>query len=346
MKPLIKNIYYMLAYVYKALRKNEYRKIETENFENLADLLSEILILGLNTQLKRGLFQEYVEKIEEISGIKGKMDLNESIKKQTLLKRRMICSFDEYSINSYFNKIIKSTMMLLLKLDITKQHKQNIRNLLDYFIDVDLISVHDIKWKFSFNKNNDTYIMLLAICNLIVKGLIQTQSEGTVKVLDYFSEQKMHKLYEKFILEYYKKEFPEIKADSSKIDWVLDDEYSYQLPTMQSDVMLSKGRKILIIDAKYYGQTMQNQYDTYTVHSNNLYQIFTYVKNKRMGKANLEYDVSGMLLYARTEELIQPNNTYSMSGNKISVRTLDLNCEFDEIKNQLNQIVEEYFEVD
>lgn len=56
------------------------------------------------------------------------------------------------------------------------------------------------------------------------------------------------------------------------------------------------------------------------------------------------HEVSGMLLYARTDEAVQPSNTYKMSGNKISVRTLDLNCEFAEIAEQLNSIAKEHFE--
>ena len=50
-----------------------------------------------------------------------------------------------------------------------------------------------------------------------------------------------------------------------------------------------------------------------------------------------------MLLYARTDEDIQPDNTYSMSGNSIIVKTLDLNRDFHEIKQQLDSIVDEYF---
>ena len=52
---------------------------------------------------------------------------------------------------------------------------------------------------------------------------------------------------------------------------------------------------------------------------------------------------SGMLLYAATDEAIQPNNSYQMSGNKISVKTLDLNQNFSKITKQLNQIVAEHF---
>ena len=50
-----------------------------------------------------------------------------------------------------------------------------------------------------------------------------------------------------------------------------------------------------------------------------------------------------MLLYAKTDEQIQPDGDYQMSGNRISVKTLDLNRDFSEIAEQLNRIVHECF---
>ena len=81
----------------------------------------------------------------------------------------------------------------------------------------------------------------------------------------------------------------------------------------------------------------------HTLHSNNLYQIFTYVKNKEFELKNCEHTVSGMLLYAQTDEDIIPNNTYQMSGNQISVRTLNLNQDFSRIAESLDDIVKNYF---
>jgi 5-methylcytosine-specific restriction enzyme subunit McrC len=115
------------------------------------------------------------------------------------------------------------------------------------------------------------------------------------------------------------------------------------LPVMKSDIMLSYHDTTLIIDAKFYSHTTQLQYDIHTLHSNNLYQIFTYVKNKTGEYRDRKHTVSGMLLYARTDETIQPDNTYQMSGSKISVKTLDLNCEFPIISVQLKTIINEHF---
>ena len=146
--------------------------------------------------------------------------------------------------------------------------------------------------------------------------------------------------YEKFILEYYKKEHPEIKVSASQIPWDTDDGYKEILPVMQSDIMLKKDDKTLVIDAKYYAHTTQNQYDVNTLHSGILYQIFTYVKNLDTENTG---NVSGMLLYAKTDEIVLPNNSYKMGGNAISVKTLDLDCDFLEIRKQLDNIVEACF---
>lgn len=153
----------------------------------------------------------------------------------------------------------------------------------------------------------------------------------------------MCRLYEKFILEYYRKEHPQITANASEIPWKLDDGMRDMLPVMQTDIMLSYGAKTLIIDAKYYTHTTQVHFDTHTLHSGNLYQIFTYVKNKEYELAGKPHQVAGMLLYAKTDEILIPNKIYQMSGNQISVRTLNLNCDFSKIAAQLDEIAVSYF---
>ena len=71
----------------------------------------------------------------------------------------------------------------------------------------------------------------------------------------------------------------------------------------------------------------------------------TYVKNKEYELREKDHTVSGMLLYAKTDEEIYPNNVYQMSGNQITVRTLDLKLPFDEIAGQLNTIAKTQFDL-
>lgn len=334
----IKNIYYMLTYAFKVLNENGYKSIETESFDNIAELCSAILVKGMNNQLKRGLARNYIPNTDTLSGVKGKIDISSSIKKQTLINKQLVCEYDEFTIDDEKNRIIKATLKLLMKQDISKERKKEIKNVLMYLDEVSDVDIHSINFNQRFNKNNETYRMLISICYLVIKGQLQSKTEGKTKVMDFFDEQKMHRLYEKFILEYYKKEHSEIKASASQIPWILDDGFDDKLPIMQSDIMLEKDNNILIIDAKYYSHMFQMRFDKHTLHSNNVYQIFTYVKNKEAELKDKNNKVSGMLLYAKTNEQIELDNIYHMSGNEISVKNLDLNCDFEDIKKQLDDI--------
>ena len=339
----VQNIYYMLAYAFQVLNENGYKNIETEQFDNVGELCAAILSKGVSLQLKRGLGKEYVSETEPLSSLRGKIDIAESIKTQSMLRKQLVCTYDDFTVNSYMNRIIKSTMELLIRSDITKARKKELRKLLVFFGEVEPLNVYDINWQLQYNRNNQSYRMLISICYLVVKGLLQSNTSGGTKLMDFLDEQRMCRLYERFILEYYRKEHPEIRASASQIPWQLDEDFSFMLPVMQTDIMLSKGNTTLIIDAKYYGHTTQEQYGVHTLHSGNLYQIFTYVKNKDAEYGDQPHNVSGMLLYAQTDESVRPNNIYHMGGNKISVRTLNLNCSFNEIASQLDRIVAEHF---
>ncbi len=340
----VKNIYYMLSYAFKTLRESGYRSIEAEDFDNVAELCSEILFKGVSSQIKQGLYKEYIPVIEKTSSLKGKIDFTASQKKNTMINAQMICSYDDFSTNSYLNQIIKTTIMYLIRSDISPKRKKNLKKIIIFFSDVDEIDINSINWKIRFTRNNKTYEMLISICELVINGLLQSQKDGTYKIMDYLDEQHMHRLYEKFILEFYRKERKDLSANPIQIPWALDDDYDDMLPTMQTDITLSKDDKVLIIDAKYYSHSTISQYNTQNLISGNLYQIYTYVKNEAEKVKEEDKTVEGMLLYAKTDdEIALDNKKYSMSGNIIMVHSLDLNRNFSHIARQLNNIVDSSF---
>lgn len=86
------------------------------------------------------------------------------------------------------------------------------------------------------------------------------------------------------------------------------------------------------------GHIYQTNYDKKSIHSANIYQIFTYVKNKDVAGAG---KVSGILLYAKTDDE-DIDNDFIIDGNKISVKTLDLNADFIKVEGKLNELVSEF----
>ena len=344
----IKNIYYMLSYAFTTLNQSNYEDLAKENFENIHNLFASILSKGIGQQLKQGLYREYIYQKEDIIALRGKIDMQGTIKNKLAKKQVLSCEYDELLENNLLNKILKTTVItLLFSSKVTSDKKSELKKMMLFFSNIDTIDITSIKWKsIRFSKNNQTYRMLITLCQLIFDGMLLTTEKGEYKLASFLDKQQMNRLYEKFILEYYTKEFPSLTVNASQIPWALDDGINTLLPVMQSDITLSDKKKVLIIDAKYYTQTMLKKYDKEKLRSGHLYQIFTYVKNAEFDKKNKSKEVAGMLLYAKTDEDIQPNNDYQMSGNKIIVKTLDLNQDFLNIRLQLNDIVKNYFNVE
>ena len=194
-----------------------------------------------------------------------------------------------------------------------------------------------------YQRNNRNYELLLNICYFVLNGMRQTTEDGNYKLLA-FSDEHMERLYERFILEYYKQHHPELKPAAPIIEWNHTEEPDGQmiqfLPKMKTDIALIKGEKTLIIDAKYYGRSMIERYDKTTLRSAHIYQIFAYVKNMDNDNSG---NVSGLLLYAKTEEEVFPDGEpFVIGGNSIGARTLDLNQEFSKIEEQLDIIANSF----
>lgn len=337
---LIHNIYYMLAYAFQELRQNNYAEIEGEKFDDIYDLFAEILARGIAYQLKQGLYREYVARNESMQTVRGKICINGTIANRMRNNNQISCDFDELSEDNIYNQILVTTAMILIRhSDVKKEKKAKLKQLLLFFQNVQVIDIHTIRWNMlRFDRNNRNYRMLLYICYFIICEWLMTTEEGKYKMRE-FSDEHMNRLFEKFVLEYYKRHHPELKPCAAQIDWNIEKEQSTEniLPIMQTDILLSSGERTLIIDTKYYGRSMQKQFDKHTIHSQNLYQIHTYVT---------EYDedhkgnVDGMLLYAKTQEDIVPDGQLKhKDGNTIYFRTLDLNTDFDSIKERLDSFI-------
>lgn len=336
----------MLTYAFQVLKQSNYESVSSEEFEMVQDLFAAILAKGVAKQVKQGLYREYVTKHETLSIVRGKLDMQKTIRNRIQRKQKLTCEFDELSENNLLNQILKTTMHYLVRdRGVSQKNKVALHKLLVFFDGISLLDPLSVEWgRLHYQRNNRNYEMLMNICYFVLEGMLQTTEKGEYKMAA-FSDEHMARLYEKFILEYYRQHHTYLtEAKAAQVKWNLTGENNEAmirfLPVMQTDIFLRLNEKILILDAKYYGKTLQKQFDKYTLHSANVYQIFAYVKNQdKAGTGN----VAGLLLYAKTEEDIPLYCQFNMGGNQIGARTLDLNKDFKLITAQLDAIAERFF---
>jgi 5-methylcytosine-specific restriction enzyme subunit McrC len=338
---IIRNVYVMMAYAFRAIHSDGNDRFAAERFDHLHDLLAEILVRGVGAQVKCGLHRDYLHRSDEIATVRGRIDVTRTIATRSTIRGRLVCEFDEYEPDTPHNRALKSVIVLLIRhSDVAVARKDALRRLLPYLDAVTLIAPTSIRWdKLIYHRANATYRLLLGVCELIVRGLLPTHDSGTSKLSSWVSDETMSTLYERFLREYYSVHHPELSPAAQTVDWDLDERSgnSLQLPSMRTDVTLRSRGRTLIIDAKYYSHTMQTgAWGKATVHSTNLYQVFSYVKNEDTRRNG---SVSGLLLYAHTDAVEQPDLDVLIQGNRIGARTLDLSRPWEYVRAQLEDIV-------
>lgn len=340
----ILNIYHMLAYAFKALREGVYANMAGEDFDHAEDLFGQILSLGLSHLLKRGLHRMYEEVRKDMPGLRGKIDMSATMGHVRNKRQVISCIHDEFTVNNTFNQILKSTALALIRTGKLSKSGESLKRAVAFLGDVDTLDIHRIRWSaLQYERNNQHYLMLINICKFVIDGLLLDESragDGRVRSMA-IDEGRMASLYEGFIREYFARHY-DLHSASKQIAWDVPQGTDVSLlPKMQSDVMLTDGKKTLIIDAKFYGSIMQENWERLSYRNSHLYQILAYVNNQQALQPGKPVD--GLLLYAKTSEAAPQPAKWPVGGHDIAVRILDLSLPFAKISEQLDGIAKDYF---
>lgn len=183
------------------------------------------------------------------------------------------------------------------------------------------------------NRNNSFYAFLLNISELIYQNLLINEETGTFQFKDFLrDERQMARLFEEFIRNFYKIEIPEAKVFREDLHWKMAGEMHQFLPKMQTDISIKINDRKLIIDAKYYKETLQKYYDSEKIHSQHLYQLFAYLKNQEDPQAE------GILIYPTVQKSL--SLAYTHEGHTIRIETLNLNQDWRGVKADLLGIID------
>lgn len=344
----VRNIYHMLAYAFADLRTPAFAEVGREEFANAADLCAEILCVALARLVKRGLGRDYVAHAEVISLVRGRVSVAESLRLRARGNADVACNFDEYSLDTPFHQTIKATLQVLLRLSIAPERKQRVKRLLAHLASVSDIPLSQADWNLPLGRQHAAYEFPLHVCRLVADGLILTE-DGQVKGLDFFTHEQESAIFERFLVGYFRKEHPGMLVyHGRQVKWA--GELDPLLPRMITDVYVRSGKRVLIIDAKWYTQTlgharadagMRADSGMGKLRSSHLYQICSYVRNEAASEP--ESQVSGLLLYGRGTECSTLNARFEIGGHQIGAQAIDMTQEFPKIRAELDAIIDEYF---
>ena len=317
------NLYHMMCYSFRDLKSITPEELGEEAFSKIEIMLSMILMHGITRQFRRGLYKEYVEKEGLLPVLRGKIDIQETIRLKTQVSRQIYCHYEEFSEDNIYNQVLKALCLLILqrgRIDILE--RKQFKRLLISFHKVKDISLDCVSWrKLSYEKNKFHYKMLLQMGYMIFKGIHMDPVQG----VRYLDEGIFERFYKNFIGCFFATECDNIRVSYEKI---ADHE------EVASDIILHREEGLLI--HTYLNLDSNNQLDV------SHQKIVIVIEIKKMlltlqGNNNmLRGIVKGVLLYPSFET--NPIQVYQFEKYSIYVKAIDLRQSITYIKNELKEI--------
>lgn len=349
----IKNILYMFSYIWdKAEAIDLALKDNNDDFDS-PNILSKLFLENIKGVLKVGLYREYKSHIEEIKGIKGKIDFKESLNQVSFENAKAVCEYDNFDEDNIINQIIKTTAYRLYKSNgIQEEYRRELNNILLYFNNVKIIDITEKSFNIHFNRNNYYTYFTIMICKLIKDCTMLSENNGKYKFVNILDDdKKMESIFELFIYKFYNKELKnEYRVYAQqRLNWNLENGQKDILPSMRMDTVLygKNNNKTIIIDTKYYPDYLKKSFyseeDKKTLISGNLYQMNAYMNN-----INTDNELVGMLLYPMPyseNEISEKYNIDVVSNGGVKkailqIQTINLNNDWKQIKKDLLSIVQ------
>jgi 5-methylcytosine-specific restriction enzyme subunit McrC len=310
--------------------------VSQDDCKTLAELFARVLDGGVTHLLKRGIDRGYITEEEDTSSLRGKFDVSVTIKRNLLRQSRVHCVIDSLSYDVMHNRIIKATIRSLVRCkDLDRNLRDRLLRLyrrLHEIIDIDLSA--KVFGSVQLHRNNAYYRFLLQVCRLIHDNLLINEDTGDSRFRDFLQDDKqMAVLFEKFVRNFYRHEQSSFRVKSERFFWqeVEATQGDLQfLPGMKTDVSLDSPTRKIVIDTKYYAKCLQSYFDSETIHSGNLYQLFAYLKNLQIGDSR---QIEGVLLYPTVSKSLSLR--YRIQGHTMRIATVDLNAEWQTIRQRL-----------
>ena len=347
----ILNVYYMLCYAWGRVQERDTRRLDTlAGVSTPQDLLGKVLAGGVNHLVRRGIDRGYVERREDLAGIRGKLAVSETAKRALRAQGRAACDFEELSVDILQNRILRTSLHRLLgrRIRLAGDVRSDVRAA---YRRLDGVSRMPLKrntfGRVQIGGNRRLYRFLLSVCRLLHDSLIVDETTGHSVFRDFRREEAtMWALFEEFATEFYEREQEQygVNPGGPRIGWAdrcwETEADRARIPVMEADVILESPDRRIILDTKFYSTTLSGRGELRPgpgkLKSTNLYQLLAYVRNRQATRPDGPRH-EGILLYPRVDETLRAD--IWLEGFRIQARTVDLKRDWREIHREMLETV-------
>lgn len=342
----IKNLYLLLLYAWDLLDTGETVDVGNLETQHPQNLLAYVLFEAIERIVRRGFDRTYVTNLAESSTIRGSIDFGETVRRGSLQRCAVVCRADELSVDSLENRVLKSTLGLMLRdAALDADVRKSAVALHSMFSEVRNISLVPTTFtKVQIHRSNRNYSLPIQICRIYCEAFSPEQHGSGAAFIDFFKDPiRMRSLFESFVrnlLRYRlnanftvgrrRQQWFDIKGNAEALELV---------PTLNFDVLVETAHCSLIIDTKFTPNSLSERWTRKRYRTEHLYQMFAYLENYASTTSRA---VEGLLLYPAVNGEWQEE--IMIRGKRMRFSTVSLNDTWSSIEARIVTLASDFFQ--
>ena len=312
---------------------------------SILELFIHLFIEEVEKIVKKGLIYKYVDKNENLNVFKGKLDINSHIKYNFSHKERFFMKFDEFSVNSLENIIIKLTIQKLKKISINPKNKESLNKIGYYFENISILesSIENLKY-LTFDRMNVYYRNAIQWAKIFLNNqsssIFSTNNGEMPSILfpmetifeNYIANKLVNIIQEKSYNQLTIKIqdnscsiFSSISLNNIKVD--------NNILRIRPDIVIKNKntKEIFILDTKW--KILNKLDDKFKISTEDIYQMLAYVKTYNDRNKNNYTCKKAYLIYPATN---MNQSTFFTKDDKLIFNTDDfeLNIQFVDLSSE------------
>lgn len=337
----ILNVYYLLCYAWNHVQGDDTARLRIREHDKAQDLLGKVLAGGVNHLMRRGLDRGYLERREDLAGIRGKLAVSETAKRALKARARAACDFEELSPDILRNRILRASMRRLLDFKLSDKVRKEVRSAYRKMPGVS--PLHLTRSAFTrvqlAGGNRKLYRFLLSVCRLIHDSMAVDERTGRSVFRDFVRDKAtMWRLFEDFAAGFYRREQRtfEVRRQSpiqfSGTEGTTEADAKL-IPGMQADLVLESPKRRIVLDTKFYRTVLPDG----KLKSAHLYQLLAYLRNRHATRPHGPRH-EGILLYAQSGDPVCAD--IHLEGHRIQARTVGLDQDWHRIHDEMLAVLD------
>jgi 5-methylcytosine-specific restriction enzyme subunit McrC len=346
----VRNLWLLMLYASDLTRfQGPFQALVEDDLDDLPGLVARLLAASVENRLRRNLTRNYHLRRKVLTRVRGRIDILTTETRQLLSKGEVSCCFDDLTIDTPRNRLVRSALDLMARLVENAELAHQCRSLA---IDLGRAGVSGVRPSRAelatdqMGRNDSSDRLMVALARLAFDLALPTEESGlTPLVAPDREEVWVRRLFEKAVLGFARVELEPLGwsvRGGLSLEWQISSAsagLAAILPRMVTDIVLDPpqpGRR-LVIDTKFTSILASGRFGEASLKSGYLYQMYAYLRSQE--GTGIQWDgAAGLFLHPAINSSLR--ETVTIQNHPIIFATVDLNGSAQAIRNELSELLQ------